>query len=263
MLKIRLLFISPLIFIFYFWNNTTSSTYETNDSTNNAAIINKINANLKIVEKNQISETDSFLTLARKILELSNNINYTKGIYESYYNIAHIFRHRNLNDSALHYFEKGIEQDIHDYDDIAKFYWHISIIYRLTGNYSDALRYSIILKEFVESGKSSKYSYQVYNLLALSYQSLMEYDLAKDYYEKAASHSMNYGDTAYSGVIFANIGKLLYDLGRYDESLEYFKKGTAIEKKFNLYGSLGNSYITIANIFLEKDIPRLGLCIFK
>ena len=79
----------------------------------------------------------------------------------------------------------------------------------------------------------------------------MEYDLAFQNFEKSARLAMEAGSEAYAGVVYANIGNLLYEQNRLEEALEYFAKGVVLEEKHGLYGSAGNSYTVIANIYLK------------
>lgn len=249
-------FISILFLILFLMlsaNYTLKADNEISDTINYTQKKNLIENNLEIIKNNLVYESDTFLDLAKLTLNLSKKINYKNGICNSYRYIGDIYKIRNINDSAIYYYKKGINLSYDNCNERISFYWNLSILHRITGNYSEALEMSLRAKELIESGKVDQYKYKVYNLLALSYQSLMEYDLALSYFEKTAEMALQEQDTAFSGVIYANIGRLLYDLEKYDESLEFFKKGTKIEKEYKLWGSLGNSYTVIANIFLKTE----------
>ncbi len=233
---------------------TLKAENELNDSTKVRDKKTLIENNLKAIRNNLVFETDSFLDLAKQTLKLSKEINYNNAICEAYLFLGDIYKIRNINDSAIYNYNNGIQFADDNCDKLINFYWNLANLYRITGNYSEALEMSLRAKEIVESGKTNKYIYQTYNLLGLSYQSLMEYELAQTYFEKTALLALHVGDTAFSGVIYANIGKLLYDQEKYDESLKYFEKGVKIENKFELWGSLGNSYTIIANIFMQKEL---------
>jgi len=214
-----------------------------------------IEKNLHHIKNNQIYENDSILNLARKTLDLSKKMNYNEGMYMSYYYMAQIFRFRNFNDSAIYYYKKGLELPIDKEEHLANYHMQLSNIQRITGNYSAALENALILKDIVESNENSVQVYEMLNLLALSYQTLKEYDQAFEYYTKSAALALADSNEAYAGIVYANIGKLLFDQNRLDESLQYFEQGTRIEEKYNMHSSLGNSYNIIARILLRKDLP--------
>ena len=217
----RTLFLIIAIII-CFANNVNS---EINDSTKYAITINKINNNLKIIETNKSFETDSFIRLAHKTLALSKEYNYDEGINTSYLYIANILEIRNKYDSAITYYQKGLEYTKDDNNRIATYYYSLARLYLLVDDYSNALEKSIHLKEMIESEKTDRFHYSVYNLLGLIYQSLMEYDLAKENYKKSAKLALADSNEAFVGVIYANIGKLLYEQDSIPEALNFYKKG--------------------------------------
>ncbi|PLX10054.1 MAG: hypothetical protein C0597_17425, partial [Marinilabiliales bacterium] len=207
---IRLIF----IFIIPLFINTTikAKAFETTDSIPNKKNVDAINRNIQIIESNRSYENDSILKLALETLDLSANIQYAKGMSLCYKNIGNFFSNKNMNDSAVYYYEKGLNiaklEDLYEMQSI--FYWSLANLYRVTGNYGIALEYSLSCKELVENNKTDRYQYQIYNLLALSYQTLMEYELALQNYQRSAGMAMEEGNESYAGVIYSNIGKLYY-----------------------------------------------------
>jgi len=244
-----LLFISLISF-----NNLKSNNLENNDSTRLNKETQIINNYFEIINSNISIGSDSILNLAKTTLGLSNQNKYKYGISHSYNFIGEIYKLRHRNDSAIFYYELGVKHTKKNYDLLADFYWNLSNLYHLTGDFSKSLEYSLNLKELIEYDKTRKYYYSAYNLLAVSYQNLMEYELARVNFEKSAKLALIDSNEAFAGVIFANIGKLFFDQGLLDSSLEYFEKGIKIEEEYNLYQSMGNSYTVIAQIYLEKEI---------
>ncbi len=245
-------YIIKILIIIHLFPNINKSP-ETKDTIQNNKKIDLIKQNLELVQKNKNHQTDSFLNIAKITLSLSKEINYTNGILRSYHYIADIYKIRNATDSAILYYEKGLDKakNSNNYNILAAYYWNLANIYRITGNYGQALKNSLNCKALVESKKTKNYKYQVYNLLALSYQTLMEYELALANYEKSANLSLEYGNEAYAGVVFANIGRLYYYRDSLEKALQYFEKGIELEEKHGLLGSAGNSYIIVGKIYLK------------
>ncbi|MDA3953971.1 MAG: tetratricopeptide repeat protein, partial [Bacteroidales bacterium] len=245
-----------LLLIFIYPLNLLSKNFSLNeDSVNVKTQIKQIDRNIELIIQNINVESDSFLLLAKHTLNLAKKQKYQKGINLSFFYIARIYGIRNNTDSASHYYIKGLEYEIIDKDLYAHFLGDLAEILRLTGNYSSSLEKSLTLKALVESNQTKRNSYQVYNLLALNYMELMQYDLAFTYFSKSAELALLNNNEAYAGVIYSNIGNLYYKQYKLNEALEYFVKGTKLEKKHELFRNLGSSYNIIADIYLKMNMP--------
>ncbi len=239
------------IFIYPFNIKSINNNNFGNDSTNIANKLELIDNNIQIISKNHHIKSDSILKLAKHTLELSIENNYQYGINQSYFYIARMFDRQNIKDSAIYYYELGLEEELTDINIKADFLWQLSILNRYIGNYSASLENCLILKELIESGKTEKYNYQIYNNLGLIYKLLMEYELSYKNFAKSIAFALENNDEASAGVTYANIGDLLYKQNRLEEALEYFAKGIVLEEKYGLYGNAGNSYTVIGNIYLK------------
>ncbi|NOQ28218.1 MAG: hypothetical protein GQ564_22880 [Bacteroidales bacterium] len=240
--------------IFIFPLNLLSENSETSsDAINIENQIKLIDKNIEFIKQNYIINSDSSLMLAIQTLGLAKKDNYLIGINNCYYNIALINIIKNNTDSAIHYYNKGLEYDFRDKDLRASFLWNLADLYRITGNLSMALEKSLDLRTLIESKQTKKYSYQVYNLLALCYQGIMEYDLAFENYSKSAEQALIKENEAFAGVIYANIGNLFYDQNKLNLALEYLEKGIKLEEEYELYANLGNSFNVIADIYLKLN----------
>ncbi|MGM0408590.1 MAG: tetratricopeptide repeat-containing sensor histidine kinase [Bacteroidota bacterium] len=215
--------------------------------------IELINQNLNIIKNNLDYESDTFLNLTRETLAYAKEIKYNNGIKRSYLYLAQTYRARNNYDSAIYYYNKGLNLPFDDLNLKVQFFRDLANTYRTIGDYSTALEINLNLKELVEREKSTESYYFTYNLLALSYQTLMEYELAEKFYKKSIELALKDSSEAYAGIVLANMGKLYYDQNKLDTALNYYEKGVKIEEKYQLYANAGNSYNTIANIYLKMD----------
>jgi signal transduction histidine kinase len=213
----------------------------------------KIDSAIELIKQNHTYKNDSFLILAKQTLIEAKDSKYHKGINQSYFQIARIYDFRHNTDSAIRYYKEGLEYNFTDIDLYSNFLLYLAERYRITGNVSSSLEVSLTLKSLVESNQTKRHSYQVYNLLALSYLGLMEYDLAFENFNKSAELALLNNNEAYAGVVYANIGKLFYDQFKLNEALEYLGKGALLEEKYKLYNSLGNSFNIIADIYLKLN----------
>ena len=60
------------------------------------------------------------------------------------------------------------------------------------------------------------------------FNSLGEYAMAKEYYEKALAISTEIGDRAGEGRCYGNLGNVFHSLGEYVKAKEYYEKALAI-----------------------------------
>lgn len=245
-----------LVLVFIYPLNLLSENSETSlDAINIENQIKLIDKNIDFIKRNYRINSDSSLTLATQTLDLAKKNRYVSGINNCYYNIALIYKINNNTDSAIYYYNKGLEYNFQNKDMYADFLWNLAELYRLTGNLSMALEKSLTLRNLVESKQTKKYSYRVYNLLALCYQGIMEYDLALEYYSKSSEQALIKENEGFVGVIYANIGELFYDQNKLNLALKYFEKGIKLEKEYKLYANLGNSFNVIADIYLKLNKP--------
>lgn len=242
-----------LIVVFLYGNFSLCADNVTDNNTNVSQDIEKINNQLVYIEKNIGSQTDSILYLSRQTLNNSLKINYKEGISSAYFLISSIYNIRSINDSAIYYLEKGINYITHP-KMRADYYWNLADLCRITGNYSSSLEYSLKLKDLVEKEIDKRYTFRIYNLLGLSYQALMEFELAKENYLKSIVMALKENNRPYAGIIYANLGRLYFEQDSLELALRYFNKGVRIEEESGLLGNAGNSYTVLAKIFMKKNM---------
>jgi len=213
----------------------------------------KIDAALEIIKKNQDYNNDSILLFAKETLKQAKDYRYQHGINCVYFQIARIYHLRNNSDSAERYYNEGLENEFYNTNLYSDFLWYSASLNRVTGNLSAALEKSLTLKSLVESNQIKREAYQMYNLLALSYLGLMEYDLALRNFKKSAELALLKDNEAFAGVVYANTGKLFYDQYKINEALVYLLKGAKIEEKYGLFSNFGNSCNIIADIYLKLN----------
>jgi hypothetical protein len=223
------------------------------DSLNINEKIKLIDENIVLIRNHQSFHNDSFLLLAKHTLSLAQKYNYQRGINQSCFYVAKIYDLRNKMDSATKYYKQGLENEIPDVYLYADYLWNLAEVYRKTGNLSSSLENGLKVKALVESNQIKRYSYSVYNLLALSYRGIMQYDLAFENYLKSAKLAVLEDNEAFAGVIYSNIGQLLYDQNKFKEALIYLEKGSKLEEKYELYAVFGNSLNIIADIYLQLN----------
>lgn len=212
-----------------------------------------IKQNIAFLKNNYDSANDSILSFAKQNLKNSKILEYSEGIYQCHYYIAQIFQQNNQTDSALYYYQTGMDEHSPDYDFKAQYLWDYANLLWISGNYLLALENNLILKDLVESGKTNEYSYQVYNGLGRCYESLLEFDLAIQNFNKSLDLAKEQNEVGYIGKILTNLGGVYFSLNNYETALDYLKRGVKIEENNHFYfnACISNNYI--AEIYIKTN----------
>lgn len=215
--------------------------------------IEQINNRIEFLKNNYNSKNDSILGFAQQVLRESKTLEYSEGIYQCHYYIAQIFQSNNLTDSALYYYQSGIQEASPDNDFTAHYLWDYANLLWISGNYLLALENNLTIKKLIENGKTREFEYQVYNNIGRCYHSLMEYDLAIKNLNKSLEIAKNQNEIAYTGKILTNLGGVYIQLDQNEIALDYLKKGVKIEEKNHFYFNACISYNSIADIYIKQN----------
>lgn len=136
---------------------------------------------------------------------------------------------------ALDYFieSKNISESINFKKGIASAKKNISLIYRVQGFYDKGLQMDLeILKMQKEIGDSVEIA-GAYNNLAVSYQDKNELKIALKFYRKAVSYIINFNEKQALELYYNNIGNIFIKTNLYDSAFYYFSKSLSISKENN------------------------------
>jgi signal transduction histidine kinase len=194
---------------------------------------------------------DSSLILARKGLQLSQKINFTKGIGRTKRNIAYCNIMNGKGDSALLLLAESIDnaKKINDLLCIglinvnyANYYGQKGEYKRAIGYLYNSIRYFTIIKNRVEIGK-------VYNNLAIMYKEIGAFPKAFSYYNLSATICKETHDYNSLSIIYNNLGLMAFTQGDFNKALTYYFSALKIfEKNDNkrilsiTYNNIGDTY---------------------
>ena len=102
------------------------------------------------------------------------------------------------------------------------------------------------------------------------FQSVGEYDKAKEYLEKALAIRIQIGDKEGEAADYANLGTVFQSVGEYEKAKEYLKKALVIRKEIgdksgegSSYGSLGAVFHSVGEYDKAKEYLEKALVIKK
>ncbi|OFX45901.1 MAG: hypothetical protein A2X13_04155 [Bacteroidetes bacterium GWC2_33_15] len=216
--------------------------------------IETIDRNLSVIKDNFNFKNDSIKTLTYKTLKLSELVNYQSGIENSCFYLGRFFYLNNHIDSAMYFYKMGLEKAKNNKSNlINSFYIGVANIFWDTGDYSGGLETMFEAKQYFESEGIIDQKYEIFNYTGLYYEGIMEFGPALENFKKSTEIAINRGENGYTGVVYANMGRVYSKLMKYDTSIIFFKKGVALEVKNKLFRNAGRSYSSLATVYLNLN----------
>lgn len=196
-----------------------------------------------------------------KANEISQTLLYDNGLSASYGWLAFLFEQRGAIDSALVFYDKGIEvaRRTGNKKEQGQILNNVAAIYKDQGKIKEALaqyQQSIALYKQINfmNGMPAPL-----NNMGLIYQNQGQMMLALEYYERSLAIEDSIGNTSGAAVSYMNIATVHRDLGQYEEALEYAHKALKIEIAENDKYNQAYSLNTIGNIYVEQNNLQKGL----
>lgn len=149
-----------------------------------------------------------------RALEFSINLDFRKGIAQSYNDLGIIYYDKKEYSQAIEFYEKSlkIREVLKDLNGQASLYMKLGIVHESNGDFLKSI----------------------------------------DYSQKALSIYEQLGNEYGAAACINNIAVVNLDINNNDESLKYFMKAVEIRKRINDKYNLSGTYVNIANIYLKK-----------
>ena len=136
-------------------------------------------------------------------------------------------------DSALMYVLEALDlaAEIDFQPGIAKSHNHLSIIYRLLGNYPQALESGLQALQLYQSTENQAYIARSLNNLGSIYFRLEDYSKSLEYYQQSLDIWEVLEDEQGQANQLVNIGNVLKNIGEPEKALEHYAQALAINRK--------------------------------
>lgn len=178
---------------------------------------------------------DSSLYFADKQIKLSKEINYSKGEYLAYYSKGVSFFRKNLQDSALYYFQKSYEDALAAQDSIQanQSLGSVGALNILLGNYEMALEALFARLEMLKKYPNPAAEQTAYNNIASTYDRMENYAQAILYHHKSLKLKMEAQDINGIMISYQNLGAAFTKLDDVDSALYYTKRSFRIAEELD------------------------------
>lgn len=204
---------------------------------------NKVNHfNNLAIEYRSLRGYDTAITYGKAAQQLAQQLNFKKGLADSYNAIGNVYYDEaNYPEALKNYFASlKIKEKLDDKKGIADLYSSIGINYNYLGNYQEALKNHKLALNMRKEMKNTQNTVHSYNNIGSSYYNLGNYPKALENhflalklsetieYKKGQANSHDY------------IGAVYYSLNNYPEALKnYF---VALKLREDMQDKLSNSY---------------------
>jgi tetratricopeptide (TPR) repeat protein len=248
-------YIFPFIFIFALQHSaagqrsTIDSLQEilktTREDSNKVNILNALSYELLY------SNTDTTIYFATLAKNLSEQLNYSRGIASAYLRLGQAYNNKGSYDQSQLYLSKALASST-DKLTTAKIYVNIGINHYEMSNYAEALKnYFIGLKSFEEAGDKKAIG-SVYNNIALIYSDMGNYgDALKNHLAAKKIREAN-GDKRGIAGSYLNIGIIHFALGNYGEALKNYSEAQKLYEALGDKNEVALAYHHIGTVYRNQ-----------
>ncbi|AEH01541.1 ATP-binding protein [Lacinutrix sp. 5H-3-7-4] len=230
-------------------------TFQENDTT-------KVNTSLKIIKiLYDTQDYDRALKFVRKTEEISEALNYQKGVANVIYYKALIYNKKDDYINALNQYKraKSLFTTLQDTISIAKVNSQLGVIEIERGHYNTGLKYALSGIKILEQKQLNSELSSTYKSLAKAYQNNGSIEKAIDYNLKSLEIEELTNDK--NGLIISNknLAQLYLKKEDYNKAIRYFENalnyanGNNLELKAEILPELGGAYIKNENYKIAAD----------
>ena len=196
---------------------------------------------------------------AKKSQRLSEELEFKRGLGDSYSNIGVAYWYQGIYDKALenHLIALKIRESIGDKQGIGNSYNNIGLVHLNQGNYEKGLENYLKALKIREEIGDKRGTANSYNNMGVIYLKQNNFEKALGNYVKALKIREEIGDKRGIGMSYNNIGLIYQEHGNYKQSLDNLLKGLKIREEIGDKIGTADSYLNIGNIyFLQKDYEK-------
>lgn len=256
-----------LLFLFFFFilpsiNSKASTSQNKIDSllsvqkkADDTTLVKVYNSLCEEYKKSDLEKAKQF---GLKGKELSERINFRKGMADSYNKLGVVYWNESDYPSALDYFKKSliIYEELKHNLGIASASNNIGIIYYINGDYPKTLNYFLRSLKVREALDNKVGMAESYNNIGAIYENLNNYKQALEYHFKSLKIREELKDKSGVASSYSNIGILYNNEGKSELALNYHLKSLKIRTELNDKSGMANSYSNIGIIYHDtKNYP--------
>jgi predicted ATPase len=196
-------------------------------------------------------EYDEALEQYEKCLEISEKIDYRRGIGQAFSNIGSTHLMKGDLSLALEFFKKGrsIWEEIWDLREIGYSNYNLGRVYFYKGDFDRTLEYLHESKRISEeTGDLHKLAMSL-SAIGTALSSISDSDEVIENLERGLKISQEIGELRQAAICLQNIGLIYYDKEMYNEALAYLEKCLKMAKEMNDRTIMTAAYQNIGRVY--------------
>jgi len=215
----------------------------------------KVEILLKLFWEYRRSNPDRALEYANQSLELSQSVDYPKGIAHSLHNIGIIRKIQGNYEMASNLLQeaKNNYEKIHDTIGIVSCLTDLGDIFSKQNNYQIALEHFDKARKLVIKTSNKEKLSRIYNKLGGIYNSQKQYAKALEYHQKSLEINKEMDFKLGMSVNYNNIGNVYLVLKQYSSATENYLKSLEIKREINDSFGIASTLNNLGLIFSDQE----------
>ena len=248
-----------LFFCCYFlYNGNSQSTKQDQNAAADSVKVDQLNA---LGKQYWLKHFDSSIYYAQKALQLSQTLNYKRGVAESWRGIGVANMYMGDRNAAEQYMQKALTlfSSLPDKNGMAATWNNLGVLHNRIADYSIALTYFDSALAMFRKLANKEGEGAVLNYIGINYQQQGNYQKAIDYCLQAFEIRKKINDNM--GVVFSllNVGNMYLEVGQTQTALTFFNQGVtyakdhSIEPPDYLLNQIGKTYLRLKQYDKARD----------
>lgn len=211
------------------------------------------------------SNPDKAYKYAQKALKMSDSLNYSWGVGESFKNLAIVCQNTARYEKGLSYCDSALQayRKLNDSLGMASVYNTKSTIHYYKANYNLAINWYKKALYIYESENLMKHAAILLNNIGLALGETGKYKHALDYYFRALKLHEEHDNQAGVAMTQANIGIVYFNLENPDKAMEFYKKSLEIRLKIKDDFGIAACYNNMGNVYMKRKEYEKALVHFN
>lgn len=202
----------------------------------------------------------------RQARDLSQKINYPRGVIKYIVNYTFILNMQGLFDSSLILNQQSVKlsRQIKDSVYLAKTLINTGSVYRAIGEYENAINCYEEGKKILIKFGNPDIEIQTYDILSLLYTDLKQYERAIEYGERAVAGLRRKNDLPSLGTALSNLGVNYLFIQKFEKAKSNFSEALKIAHQIGDKNMEQNQYQNLGDIFLQQgDYEKMKIYMDK
>ena len=252
----HLLVLGSFFSIFHLMSQDQKATYFTGKPEDSLRVMEMLSIARGVYN---IQNFDSVISFSESILARSFEIDFSRGVGESYFLKARALNHLGRRDKAIEMYGKALEhfESLNDHRRMASAYNNWGLILKAMGRFREAIEAGENALKHISLMPTSRMNFHILNNLGNSYQNLAQFKRATSSYYESLKVLKNEKDTTYKermqAEVYINLGIIYFEQKLYAKSMEIYHEAQSILERQQMKPQLATVYNNLGVTYTETQ----------